>query len=61
MEVGGIILYLLAFIIILGVARELACWYFKVNETLKHIEKISKLLESIDGKMSSQGGLKKDG
>jgi len=38
------LIYLLAFIAVFLICRELSCWYFKINKTIAVLEEIRELL-----------------
>lgn len=50
---NSLLIFLLVTIVIFFIARELVCWYWKIN-------RIVELLESIDRKLSKNNGLSKN-
>lgn len=50
----GVLLFLVLLIGLILVFRQVFCWYWKINQSVKNQERIIELLESINNKLESK-------
>lgn len=53
MELFTIIIYLIVFIIVLFITREIVSWFWKINENIRLQEETNRLLKRIVDKLDS--------